>query len=75
MTRQDGSTDAQKPEVQVAITGIIDQIKLESDKPVIENDKNVTENELMISKLKEEVQVKFYRKILYKKISNSCETL
>lgn len=75
MTRQDGSADTQKPEEQVAITGIIDQVKLESDKPVIENDKNVTENELMIAKLKEDVQVKFYGRIVYKKISNDYQIL
>lgn len=39
---------------------MIDPIKPENDKSVTENDNNVTEHELLISKLKEEVQVKFY---------------
>ncbi|CAD1470828.1 unnamed protein product, partial [Heterotrigona itama] len=72
--RQDGNIDAQKPEEQVATTGIIDQIKLESNKPVIENDKNVTEkNELMISKLKEEVQKTINERDSYHKKLESVE--
>ncbi|KAF3424887.1 hypothetical protein E2986_06159 [Frieseomelitta varia] len=73
VTRQDRSADAQKPEEQIAITGIIDQVKLESDKPVIENDKNVTETELMISKLKEEVQKTINERDSYQKKLGNVE--
>ncbi|KAK1129107.1 hypothetical protein K0M31_020237 [Melipona bicolor] len=73
VTRQDGNTDVQKPEEQVAITGIIDQVELESDKPVTENDKNVTENELVISKLKEEVQKTINERDSYQKKLESVE--
>lgn len=59
MTKQDGNADVEKPEEQIALTGMVDPIKLENDKSVIGDDNNVTEHELLISKLKEEVQVKF----------------
>lgn len=60
MTKQDGNADVEKPEEQIALTGMIDPIKPENDKSVTGNDNNVTEHELLISKLKEEVKVKFY---------------
>lgn len=59
MTKQDGNADVEKPEEQIALTGMVDPIKPENDKSVIGDDNNVTEHELLISKLKEEVQVKF----------------
>lgn len=59
MTKQDGNADVEKPEEQIALTGMVDSIIPENDKSVIENDNSVIEHELLISKLKEEVQVKF----------------
>lgn len=59
MTKQDGNADVEKPEEQIALTDMVDSIKPENDKSAIGNDNSVTEHELLISKLKEEVQVKF----------------
>lgn len=60
MTKQEGNADVEKPEEQIALTGMVDPIKPENDKSMTGNDNNETEHELLISKLKEEVQVKFY---------------
>lgn len=60
MAKQDGNADVEKPEEQIALTGMVDPIKPENDKSITGNDNNETEHELLISKLKEEVQVKFY---------------
>ncbi|XP_071877434.1 uncharacterized protein [Bombus fervidus] len=73
LTKQDGNVDVGKPEEQIALSGMIDPIKPENDKSVIGNDNNVTEHELLISKLKEEVQKAANERDSYQKKLESAE--
>ncbi|XP_043604506.1 tropomyosin [Bombus pyrosoma] len=73
VTKQDGNADVEKPEEQSAPTDMIDPIKPENDKSVIGNDNNVTEHELLISKLKEEVQKAANERDSYQKKLESAE--
>ncbi|XP_003491767.1 tropomyosin-1 isoform X1 [Bombus impatiens] len=73
VTKQDGNADVEKPEEQIALTGMVDPIKPENDKSVIGDDNNVTEHELLISKLKEEVQKAANERDSYQKKLESAE--